>query len=589
MRESRIRRLLHRLKLEQKIGIVLIIVFGAIVCIGLLEIRHVTSVYDEEMYNISVVNTRSILSELDGILDSVNVFGDYFVGDDIIQTNLSTIKESPDQVDISVAKRTILRRLNSLSGTVQFVKDMALVLPSREVIHSGDGFLLFSDDMNRANELAAASQGKVVWISDDLGNIYYVRQIRRKEYLKLDHLAVLYLKLDIGGILAEISTRFGLEASLDLSIYHDDRLLYSSFQGVSGGIDALPAFSEGNGRYSFMTIDGNKYFVTDGVLPGSHWRYVHYLDYQSLSKRISSIVLNSVSILLLAMLLSLIIIHYIVKHIIHHLHVLEHKMERFESGDMDMSKFPSYKKRPDEIGMVHQHFDRMVERFDGLIKDNYVKQLLIKDNTIRMLSSQINPHFLYNVLDSIYWLAQGYGADDIEQMSYSLANLFRISISNDEVCVPLKRELEFLDYYIKIQMIRFNDRLSFGMDIPDELLDVFVPKFSIQPLVENAIKHSLELNDEPCRIFLSVRRDGDGVMVSIANTGSCFEEDLAQRVRSRQVKQSGSIGLVNIDERLRLLFGNEYGLSFHNDGGMAIVSFSVPRSVKRNVESTDCR
>ncbi len=588
MKEGRIRRLLHHLKLEQKIGIVLIVVFAVIVCIGLFEIRHVTSVYDEEMYNISVINTRSILSELDGILDSVNVFGDYFVGDDVIQTNLSTIKESPDQADISVAKRTIVRRLNSLQGTVQFVKDMALVLPSQEVIHSGDGFLLFSDDTGKANDLAMASQGKVVWVPDGLGNIYYVRQIRRKEYLKLDHLSVLYLKLDISSILSEISDRFGLDTPLNLSVYHDDRLLYSSFRVNPEDADVLHSFVEGNGRYSFMTVEGNKYFVTDGVMSSSQWRYVHYLDYQSLSNRISSIVLSSVITLLLAMLLSLIIIHYIVKHIIHHLHVLELKMERFESGDMDMSDFPSYAKRPDEIGVVHQHFDQMVVKFDGLIKDNYVKQLLIKDNTIRMLSQQINPHFLYNVLDSIYWLAQGYGAEDIEQMSYSLANLFRISISNDEVCVPLKRELEFLDYYIKIQMIRFNDRLSFGLDIPDDALDVSVPKFSIQPLVENAIKHSMELNDEPCRILVSARCEENQIVISIANTGSSFDADIAERVRSRQIKQSGNIGLVNIDERLQLLFGYDHGLCFHNHAGMAVVSFTVPRSIGRHVESTDC-
>lgn len=587
MKESRIRSLLHHLKLEQKIGVVLILVFGAIVCIGLFEIRHVTSVYDEEMYNVSVINTKSILSELDGILDSVNVFGDYFVGDDIIQTNLSTIKESADLVDISVAKRAIVRRLNSLQGTVPLVKDIALVVASQEIIHSGDGFLLFSDDTNRANELAVDSQGQVVWIPDAVGNIYYVRQIRRKEYLKLDHLAVMYLKLDISSILMEIIDRFGLDTSMNLSLYHDDQLLYSSFQIDSDDSDTLQTFAEGNGRYTIMTVDGHKYFVTNGTLSGSQWRYVHYLDYQSLSNRISSIVLYSVIILLFSMLLSLIIIHYIVKHIIHHLHVLEQKMEHFESGDMDMFNFPSYENRPDEIGVVHQHFDRMVVRFDSLITDNYVKQLLIKDNTIKMLSQQINPHFLYNVLDSIYWLAQGYGAEDIELMSYCLANLFRISISNDEVCVPLRRELEFLDHYIKIQMIRFNDRLLFDMDIPEGLLDVPVPKFSIQPLVENAIKHSMELSDEPCRIILSAEYVGDDAVISIANTGSRFAEDIAERVSSRQIKQGGSIGLVNIDERLQLLFGNSYRLHFRNEAGMAIVFYAVPRSTVPYVESTD--
>lgn len=570
--------MINHLKLEQKIGIVLIALFCVIVCIGLFEIRNMSLAYDEEMYNVSVANTKSLLFELDSILDSVSVFGDYFVGDDIIQTHLSTIKDSSGLAETSSAKRAITKRLNSLQGTVSFVKDIALSIDSQEVIHSGDGIQISNEDLDYANGMAISSQGKVVWIPDDFGNIYYVRQIRRKEYLKLDHLAVLYLKLDTPGILLEMADRFNYDSPLNLSIYHNNQLLFSSFHIGADDSASLLAFAEKGDKYTIANIDGNKYFVINGILPGSKWQYIHYLDYQSLFNSISSIVLYSVIILLFAMMLALIVIHYIVKYIINQLHVLELKMAHFQSGNLDMSIFPDYSKRLDEIGAVHQNFDKMVVRFDTIIKDNYVKQLLIKDNTIKILSQQINPHFLYNVLDSICWLSQKYGAQDIEQISYSLANLFRISISNDEVCVPLRRELEFLEHYIKIQTIRFNDRLLFEMHIPEESLEVSVPKFSIQPLVENAIKHAVEMSDEPCRITLSAQCHDNEIVLSIANTGSCFDGDIEERVHNHQMKQSDSIGLVNIDERLQLLFGNEYRLHFHNESGKAVVSFSLPRS-----------
>ena len=114
--------------------------------------------------------------------------------------------------------------------------------------------------------------------------------------------------------------------------------------------------------------------------------------------------------------------------------VILDKMIAFSNGNMDMSSFPSYEKRKDEIGILHQEFDEMVVRFDKLIKDNYIKEIMLKDNKIRMLNQQINPHFLYNVLDSIYWSAQCNGAKDIAKMSYNLARLFRIATADDSLC-----------------------------------------------------------------------------------------------------------------------------------------------------------
>lgn len=573
---SRIKSIGNRLRLEQRISLILIALFGVIVLIGLLEIQHVTSAYDEEMYTMSVSTTKSILSEVDGILDSVSVFGDYFVGDNVIQTNLVILKEPSDLAERSTARRALVRQLNSLLGTVPFMGGIGLSVSPQDLVHSGDIFHLDDEAIQKADEMAAAAQGRVVWVSDASGSIYYVRQIRRKEYLKLDNLAVLYLKLDFATVLQEVAQRFSLDAPMNLSIYVGERLLYSSFPIDAGDEASLLAFTEGTERYTLTTINDNMYFVTKGILPGSQWLYIHYLDYQTLSKNISSIIFYSVIILLLAMMLTLIIIRYIIKRIIYHLQVLKQKMTHFESGNMDMSEFPSYEERMDELGEVHQHFNRMVMKYDTLIKDNYIKQLLIKDNTIKMLSQQINPHFLYNVLDSIYWLAQRYGADDIEQMSYSLAHLFRISISDDDVCVPLKRELELVEHYIKIQTIRFSDRLLFEMHVPPELLDTSVPRFSLQPLIENSIKHAMDVSDEPCHIVLSVKHMHGKVFFRVANTGSRFDDDIAMKVHSRKIKQSGNIGLTNIDERLQLLFGKGYGLRFYNSQGMAVVSFAVP-------------
>ena len=218
----------------------------------------------------------------------------------------------------------------------------------------------------------------------------------------------------------------------------------------------------------------------------------------------------------------------------------------------------------------------MAKGYKEVVEDNYQRQLMMKDSAIKMLTQQINPHFLYNVLDSIYWLSQEYNADDIASMSYSLASLFRAAVSAEDL-VTIKKELELLESFLGIQRSRFPERISYKVDADESVLSVMLPKFSLQPLVENAVKHSVEEAGVKTEIVVSCHETAEGVLLSVANTGSAFPDDLAEKLKEGRVASSSErIGLQNIDERLHLLFGEGYGLKFRNENGFAIVSFTVP-------------
>ena len=220
----------------------------------------------------------------------------------------------------------------------------------------------------------------------------------------------------------------------------------------------------------------------------------------------------------------------------------------------------------------------MTKSVKVLRDENYDKQLLLRDATIKMLQQQINPHFLYNTLDTINWMAQKYGADDISTMVRSLGNLFRASITGEGDLIPLADELAVLDNYIQIQKIRFKDRLVFELVVPEDISHIFVPKLCIQPLVENALKHAMEYTDEICTIRVTVREREGSYRIKVANTGSQFEEDLLWKIEHRQITPQGSgVGLVNIDSRLKLIYGDHYGLTFYNKDGMAVVMLSIPK------------
>jgi two-component system sensor histidine kinase YesM len=183
-------------------------------------------------------------------------------------------------------------------------------------------------------------------------------------------------------------------------------------------------------------------------------------------------------------------------------------------------------------------------------------------------------------------MAQVQGNEEISTMVLSLGNLFRASIVQQKELITLEEELVFLKSYIQIQEIRFKDRLRFHIDIPESCNQIPVPKLIIQPLVENAIKHSMEFSFEPCEIFVSITEEEDRYRLKVANTGSYFDEDLLEKIRQRTLTPLGTgVGLINIDSRLRLIFGEEYGLSFLNRDGMAMVILQIPKGIDFTAEA----
>ena len=275
----------------------------------------------------------------------------------------------------------------------------------------------------------------------------------------------------------------------------------------------------------------------------------------------------------------MLLVEAVFRHVLKHLDFLVEKIRCFGNGEpVPKQREYDYVNRRDEIGQLHVNFDEMTKSVKVLRDENYDKQLLLRDATIKILQQQINPHFLYNTLDTINWMAQKYGADDISTMVRSLGNLFRASITGEGDLIPLADELAVLDNYIQIQKIRFKDRLVFELVVPEDISHIFVPKLCIQPLVENALKHAMEYTDEICTIRVTVREREGSYRIKVANTGSQFEEDLLWKIEHRQITPQGSgVGLVNIDSRLKLIYGDHYGLTFYNKDGMAVVMLSIPK------------
>jgi len=243
-------------------------------------------------------------------------------------------------------------------------------------------------------------------------------------------------------------------------------------------------------------------------------------------------------------------------------------------------------KSKDELIQLHQHFDEMAAKIQHLIKVNYINEILTKDAQLKTLEAQINPHFLYNTLESINWRAKASNDKDISLMVESLGKLLRSTLSNKESLVTLKYELDLVNSYMTIQKIRFESQLLYSLEVDENLMDYSIPPLIIQPLLENAIRYGLEEVIENCNIILQIKLENNLIIINVNNEGSQFEPDLLDKLRKKQLTPNDlGIGLLNIDQRIKILFGSEYGLFLSNQNGFAIATLKIPIE---NLEETKC-
>ena len=174
-------------------------------------------------------------------------------------------------------------------------------------------------------------------------------------------------------------------------------------------------------------------------------------------------------------------------------------------------------------------------------------------------------------------------------MVESLGYLLRATLSDPNEMVSLNRELDFVTCYLTIQQTRFEEQLQYTLEAEPDLLEFRLPKLIIQPLVENAVRHAMEEMTDVCTITIRAYRDGDNAYIEVANNGSVFPDNLLEKLVDGSVQAEGfGIGLINIDQRLRLTYGKEYGLSLFNRDGLAIAQIKIKPGEWNHVTTDNC-
>lgn len=250
--------------------------------------------------------------------------------------------------------------------------------------------------------------------------------------------------------------------------------------------------------------------------------------------------------------------------------LLNRAMEKVKKGNLDTRV---QMERADEFGQLAASFDAMTAQLDQYMKEQVAQQKKLNGVQIAMMQAQLNPHFLYNTLDTMKWVAKANHIPEIATLSAKLAKILRTSISSPQM-ITLKEEMELVDSYAEIQKIRFGGRFTFTSELPQELSGTFVPKLMIQPIVENAMIHGLADCDNGT-IHVKVHRlEAQGLLcIEVTDNGCGISDEVLKCLNSRdREKLSGHIGFYNVDMVIRLHYGDGYGLQAERrqEGGTCV-------------------
>ncbi len=576
------RRLFHsvtqfyrNLRIKLKLFIMLFSIMIGCIMLTYGVLQYAYSIYDRQIYERSSqmlnLTANSIENELRGIENtSFNI-----ATDPTIQSKLNALRADPSEMNYERHKirDDMILRLVQFAGSEKYVATADIMDLSGNIISAGRE-AVWTEEYKRGiwNE-ANEGEGGLRWMISMQGDPYLVATRLIRSYnsnlrLDLETLGVLVVRIRMNEIVHDIAAGSEL-ASGELLISTDKGLIFSgkdSLVGAQRDYLHTPLTHD----YEVRNENGHKIFVSQMISGYTGWIYSSIIPFDTIFERISWMKNLLIAVFSASMLAIILVAFRVAQGITGPIEELIGRMKQVQKGDFttdgiaDLTAGNNLNK--DEIGQLHRTFRIMIQQIDELIHENYAKQLTIKETQFKALQAQINPHFLYNTLESINWEAKMGGQVQISRMVESLGFLLRNSISQKESIVTLGQELDIIRHYLTIQQTRFEERLVFEQEVPQHFYSCPIPKLTLQPLVENAIHHALEPMVNPCHITIRAREELDHLVVTVEDNGPGMVSDMLEQVRRGEVQSKGNgIGLANIRERIVLAFGEHYGLEIQSE------------------------
>ncbi len=335
-----------------------------------------------------------------------------------------------------------------------------------------------------------------------------------------------------------------------------------------------------------VQIGGGSYQIRSELSPYTGWRTVGVFSMDEVMSSVNTIVY----ILLACVIISLVLVIFasvqLSRSLTSPIFKLKRLMKQAESGNLNVRFNGRYN---DEIGELGQSFNTMIARINDLIQMVYVEQKNKRTAEMKSLQEQIKPHFLYNTLDTISWMARDYDAEDIVHLVDALTNMFRIGLSHGKDIITVKEEITHVSNYLYIQKIRYKDKLNYEIHVEESLYAIEVPKLILQPLVENAIYHGIKAKRGSGTIFITGEPADENLLFTVRDNGAGMPQEKVDEI-NRLMSERGvldeqkSFGLFYIRERIQLCYGEGYGVHVESSlgkGTCVTITLPLDRQAKK--------
>lgn len=590
----KIKRGIENLSLYKKFISIFMIGVLLVAIVAEIAIYIVEANYQKMLYNSLNESIEYSANEIEDYMESMEELTRIILSDDNMQESLNTLKHGePDSLEVMNALRSIR------SGVGLYYQSFSDNILQYITLYtdSGNAYtnILEADRIPREIQedmisRAGKERGKPYWITDymDEYGLFLGRTVNSIDSYKLEPLGTILLNIDMDRLLDRETEIMQEKEKISFVIFKDDEMLFHTGSLSEKSADEI--VDNNISDYKIITLQGHKYFAVYGEIEKYNWDYYCLVSWDTMHENIEGVRVVWNMCIAGVIIVVFIISAFMFKGIMKHIKRLLEKMQKFALNNNELPKIEyDYSARKDEIGILHRQFDQMSQTIVQLIRENYINELLKKETQIKALENQINPHFLYNTLESIRWRAKAIGETDISDMVEALGSLLRLTLkSSVDKQYLLKDEMEIIEAYITIQTYRHEERLKFSNQIDKKYYGIYIPKLSLQPLIENAIYYGVETNVDGAEIILSMKVLEKEAHFYVKNSGSEMPENIIDKLERKEIipKRHG-IGLLNINERLKMEFGDSYGIKAYNEDEFAVVELVIPMEEKEEHDKDD--
>lgn len=446
-----------------------------------------------------------------------------------------------------------LSELKKSDWYTRMIRDKKALLCTHEVLEDGKSYIsigrLISEKNNFTTHIAAL---KIYIAEDKIKNVLDKNAVSDK--------GVSYILNEYGEVIC--ASDYNL-----LGEYKADEKTFESALNSEGWVHTR--------------VDGDKRFCMVKKIDYPNWHFVNIVSDSLLTNELGH--LNRIMVLnmLIAMILAYVLAYFISRSVNKRIIRLNNSITRASNGNfapINLGGVPN--DTSDEIDVLSENYNKMIKELENAMKQQYENGKIIKNAELKILYEQINPHFLYNVLDLINWMAINNETKNISLTVTKLADYYKLTLNKGNEIISIRNELEHVRLYFEIQKIRFENIEQIIFDVPDEILQCRILKIIFQPLLENFIKHGMKEDDEFKGVFsISAKYDDKDILFTVSDNGEGISDDIIESVKNGTFVSSGGsgFGLKSINERLKLFYGDKYGLSFGNCTNGAVIFVKIPK------------